>query len=118
MTIRLNDDALSHARGLLRSGDVTTDERDDWSQHAPSADQENDFIEKEGMAEFGRWHLGEDTDATEGTKGRYTFPYGDFARLHRCAAISGESRAGQYDHPAIRDALRELLEAIDRKADN
>jgi hypothetical protein len=117
MTIQLNKDALSHARGLLRNGDVVADERDDWSEHAPSADDENTFIDKNGMAEFARWHLGEDTDATEGTKGRYTFPYGDFKKLHRCAVISGESRAGQYDHDSIRDALSELLEQIDRKSE-
>ena len=115
MTVRLNKDALAHAHGLLRSDSVTYDERDDWSEHAPSADEENAFIDKRGMAEFARWHLGEDTDATEGTKGRYLFPFGDFTTLHRCAVISGESRAGQYDHTSIEKALRELLESIDKK---
>ena len=117
MTVRLNEDALSHARGLLRSGDVVHDERDDWSEHAPSTDDENDFIDEHGMAEFARWHLGEDTDATEGTKGRYSFPFGDFRKLHRCAVISAESRAGQYDHVSIEKALRDLLEKIDAKSE-
>jgi hypothetical protein len=116
MTVRLNEDALSHARGLLRSGDVVHDERDDWSEHAPSTDDENDFIDKHGMGEFARWHLGEDTDATEGTKGRYSFPFGDFRRLHRCAVISAESRAGQYDHASIEKAFKDLLEKIDEKS--
>jgi hypothetical protein len=117
MTVRLNDGALSHAHGLLRSGDFVADERDDWSEHAPSADDGNDYIDEHGMAEYARWFLGEDTDATEGTKGRYLFPYGDFRKLHRCAVISGESRAGQYDHPSIEKALKELLEQIDKKAE-
>ena len=117
MTVRLNEDALSHARGLLRSGDVVHDERDDWSEHAPSTDDENDFIDEHGMAEFARWHLGEDTDATEGTKGRYSFPFGDFRKLHRCAVISAESRAGQYDHTSIEKALKDLLEKIDAKSE-
>ncbi|MGQ7310181.1 hypothetical protein ACUOFU_00640 [Microbacterium arabinogalactanolyticum] len=117
MTVRLNEDALSHARGLLRSGDVVHDERDDWSEHAPSTDDENDFIDKHGMGEFARWHLGEDTDATEGTKGRYSFPFGDFRKLHRCAVISAESRAGQYDHASIEKAFKELLEKIDEKSE-
>jgi len=115
MTIRLNDAALSHARGLLRGGDFVADERDDWSEHSPSAADGNDFIDKHGMAEYAKWFLAEDTDATEGTKGRYEFPFGDFTKLHRCAVISGESRAGQYKHPSIEKAYRELLEAIDRK---
>ncbi len=115
MTIQLNEKALTHARGLLRRGELVADERDDWSEHAPSADEENAFIEKHGIAEYAQWHLGEDPSKNEGTKGRYSFPYGDFKKLHRCAVISGESRAGQYDHASIEKALKELLGGIDRK---
>jgi len=113
MTVRLNKEALAHARTLLRDGDVVRDERDDWSEHAPSTDDENAFIDKHGMAEFALWHLGEDTAESEGTKGRLKFPYGDLAKLHRCAVISGESRAGQYDHASIEKALKDLLDEID-----
>jgi hypothetical protein len=28
---------------------------DDWSEHRPSAQQENEFIEKHGYREYGRW---------------------------------------------------------------
>jgi len=115
VTVRLNDKALSHARGLLRRGQVTYDERDDWSEHAPSADDENRFIDENGWAAFAQWHLGEDTDKTDETKGRYLFPYGDFTTLHRCAVISGESRAGQYHHASVEKALKDLLTAIDDK---
>jgi hypothetical protein len=117
MAVRLNEAGLTHARGLLRRGDITHDERDDWSEHAPTTDEENAFIEREGIAEFAKWHLGEDSDATEGTKGRYSFPYGDFKKLHRCAVISAESRAGQYDHTTIEKAFKDLLDGIDKKAD-
>ena len=116
MPVKLNKDALSHAHGLLRRNEITHDERDDWSEHAPNTSESNAFIKEHGMAEYAKWHLGEDTDKTEGTKGRYLFPYGDFKKLHRCAVISGESRAGQYDRPAIEKALKELLTAIDDKA--
>ncbi len=115
MTIKLNQAALSNARGLLRRGQVVDDERDDWSEHAPSTGQANAFIEQHGIAEYAKWHLGEDTDATEGTKGRHLFPYGDFEKVHRCAVISGESRAGQYHHASIEKACQELLASIDRK---
>ena len=115
MTIRLNKAALTHANGLLRRGEITHDDRDDWSEHSPTAAQENAFIEKHGMAEYAKWHLGEDPSETEGTKGRYSFPYGDFTKLHRCAVISAESRAGQYDYATIEKALKELLEGIDKK---
>lgn len=116
MTVRLNDDGYTHARGLLRRGEITHDERDDWSEHAPTAEQENRFIDEHGIAEFAKWHLGEDPEKTPGTKGRYLFPYGDFTKLHRCAVISGESRAAQYDHASIEKAFKDLLEGIDKKA--
>jgi hypothetical protein len=115
MTVQLNQDALSHANGLVRRGEIVSDERDDWSEHAPTAAEENKFLDKHGIGEYAKWHLGEDTSKTEGTKGRYLFPYGDFTRIHRCAVISGESRAGQFDHASIEKALKDLLEKIDAK---
>lgn len=113
MTVRLNHDAVSHANGLIRTGEVVRDERDAWSEDAPSAEDGNAFIEKHGMAEYAKWHLAEDTEKTDGTKGRYLFPYGDFRKVHRCALISGESRAGQYNHTTVENAIKKLLESID-----
>jgi hypothetical protein len=115
MTVRLNKKALAHARSLVRRNRITHDDRDDWSEHAPGSEENNTFIARHGMADFARWHLGEDTDETEGTRARYLFPYGDYEKLHRCAVISGESRAGQYDHPEIEKAFKDLLTAIDKK---
>lgn len=113
MTIELNKPALRHARALIREGKVVRDERDDWSEAAPSAEEENAFIEREGWTEYAHWHLGVDRNENRETKKAYTFPFGDFRRVHRSGVISAESRAGQYDHEEIRDALRGLLELID-----
>lgn len=114
MTVRANRAAASHAKALITRGDVVRDERDAWSEDAPSAEQGNEFIEKHGMAEYAKWHLAEDTEKTDGTKGRYLFPYGDFTKVHRCALISGESRAGQYDHASVEKTIKKLLAAVDR----
>ena len=114
MTVHLNRAAVSKARGLVARGEVVHDERDAWSEDAPSAEEGNAFIEKHGMAEYAAWHLAEDTEKTEGTKGRYLFPYGDFKKVHRCALISGESRAGQYNHATVEKAIKELLESVDK----
>lgn len=113
MAIELNEPALRHARSLVREGKVVRDERDAWSEAAPSADEENSFIEKNGWTEYSHWHLGIDKDEDSETKGAYSFPFGDFRRVHRSGVISGESRAGQYDHDEIRDALKKLLDLID-----
>lgn len=113
MTVTLNRAALKHAQELIAKGRVVKDERDDWSEDAPSTDEENAWLDRHGWDEFALWHLGVDESASEDTKKRYSFPYGDFHRLHRCAVISLESRAGQYDHDDIEDAAKELLHALD-----
>jgi hypothetical protein len=113
MTVKLNHKALEHARSLVKKGDDTHDERDDWSEHAPSTDAQNRFIEKNGWDEYALWHLGVDDEKSEETKGRFSFPYGDFRKVHRCAVISLESRAAQNDHDDIAKATKSLLNLID-----
>ena len=113
MTVKLNKPALENARKLVRDGKVVRDERDAWSEDAPSAADENTFVDKNGWTEFSHWHLGIDDDKSDETKGRYEFPFGDFTKVHRCAVISLESRAAQYDHDEIAKAVKQLLELID-----
>ncbi|MDQ0754170.1 hypothetical protein [Arthrobacter sp. B3I4] len=113
MATKLNKKALAHARKLVKEGKVEHDSRDDWSEHAPSTEQENTFIDKNGFADFAAWHLGLDPDASEGTKGSVSFPFGDFKKVHRCAVVSLESRAAQHDHDDIAAAAKKLLEEID-----
>ncbi|WP_158866801.1 hypothetical protein [Leifsonia sp. AG29] len=117
MTVKLNKKALDNARKLLKAGDVVHDSRDDWSEHAPSAEEENRFIEKNGWDEYALWHLGVDDEANEETKKRYSFPFGDFKKLHRCGVISLEGRASQNDHDDIAKASKQLLADIDAGED-
>ncbi|MGO4104660.1 hypothetical protein AB4Y63_11955 [Leifsonia sp. YAF41] len=113
MTVKLNGAALTFARKLVSNGKVVRDERDAWSEDAPSTDEQNDFLQNEGWGAYSRWHLGIDTDKPAHTKGRYSFPFGDFSRVHRCAVISLESRAAQNDHDEIATASKNLLKLID-----
>jgi hypothetical protein len=115
MTVKLNREALEHARSLVKAGKVSRDERDAWSEHAPTADEENTFIEKNGWGEYAKWHLGIDREESEETKGRYKFPYGDFTKAHRCGIISAESRAAQNGYDDIAKATKQLLESIDEE---
>jgi hypothetical protein len=108
MAVRLNRKAYDHAQRLVHEGEVVLDDRDDWSEHRPSAAQENAFREEHGLGEYQRWYLGIDDAQPERNKGRYKFPYGDFGRVHRCAVLSAESRAGQYDHREIQLAAAHL----------
>ena len=104
MAVHLNRAAFTHAKDLIPAGHYVFDERDAWSEHQPSADKENDFIEKYGFEEYAKWHLGINDEKPKHTKGRYEFPYGDFTKVHRCGVISAESRAGQYKHLDIEGA--------------
>jgi hypothetical protein len=116
MSTKLNDQAFEHAKKLVKEGHVVADDRDAWSEHQPSAQQENEFIRQHGFAGYAKWHLGIDDAEGEDTKGRYKFPYGDFKDVHRCAVLSAESRAGQYKHFDIEVAAAHLHGMIDSKA--
>jgi hypothetical protein len=117
MSVKLNKRGFDHARTLIHDGQFVADERDAWSEHQPTAEQENEFIKKHGVSEFGRWHLGVDDSTPADTKGHYKFPYGDFHKVHRCAVLAAESRAGQYKYLDIENAaahLHGMMEAIHR----
>jgi hypothetical protein len=110
---RVNKDAVTHGRELIDAGKVDTDT--EWSDAAPSADDENAEIEKHGYDGYGAWHLAIDPDANEETKKRYAFPFGDFRKVNRAALIAAKQRAAQNDHDAIEKAADELLQRLDEK---
>jgi hypothetical protein len=56
----------------------------------------------------GKWHLGIDDEKSQSTRKHYKYPYGDFAKVHRCALLSAQSRAGQYKHFDIERAAAHL----------
>jgi hypothetical protein len=113
MAVRLNRRGFDHAKELIAEGKVVLDERDDWSEHQPTAAQENQFLAEHGWGEFAKWYLGVDDEAAEETKERYKFPYGDFENVHRCGVLSAESRAGQYKHLDIENAAAHLHGMLD-----
>ncbi len=108
MAVKLHTSGFEHAKELVEEGKMVLDERDDWSEHQPSAEEKNEFIRRHGMAEYGKWHLGIDDEEDEDNKGRYKFPYGDFKKIHRCAILAAESRAGQYKYFDIENAVAHL----------
>jgi hypothetical protein len=108
MGVKLNSRAFEHAKGLVDEGRFVFDDRDAWSEHQPSAEEENRYIEQHGLDAYGLWYLGIDDEATEGTKGYYKFPYGDFEQVHRCGLLAAESRAGQRGYRDIQQAVAHL----------
>jgi hypothetical protein len=115
MAVRLNNRAYEHAEELITEGKFIYDQRDGWSEHQPSASKENEFLEKHGFFEYGKWYLGINDEYREDTKRHYEFPYGDFEYAHRCGILTAESRAGQYKHFDIENAAAHLHGMIDAK---
>ncbi|HWG61039.1 MAG TPA: hypothetical protein VG253_04935 [Streptosporangiaceae bacterium] len=117
MATRLSERSYSFAQDQVKNGNVVLDEVDDWSGDQPSTRQENEFIEAHGWDEYANWHLGIDDEAGEQTKARYKFPYGDFARVHRCGLIAAEVRAARLEYTDIENAAIRLREMMDQRGD-
>jgi hypothetical protein len=113
MTVKLNPGAYAHARKLIKERRFVFDDRDAWSEHRPTAQQETDFLHAHGLSEYGHWYLGIDEDEPEDKKTRYKFPYGDFRKVHRCGLLAAESRAGQYKYTDIEHAVAHLHGMLD-----
>jgi hypothetical protein len=45
---------VEHAKNLISSGKYVKDDKDKWSEHQPSAENENKVIEKNGISEYGK----------------------------------------------------------------
>jgi len=115
MTVKLSDSSYEHAKALIKDRHAVVDQRDDWSEHQPSTAEENEFIERHGLDEFGKWHLGVDETHAGDTKARYKFPFGDFKDVHRCGLLAVKSRAHQFGYGDIEKAAIRLIEIVDSK---
>ncbi len=107
MPVQLNPAARDHARDLIDADQYVKDS--DWSEAQPSAEDENDFLDRHGWDEYAQWHLAVDTDENEQTKGRYKFPVGDFRRVHRSGLVAAKQRAAEWDYADVEDAADALL---------
>jgi hypothetical protein len=113
MAVKLRRSSFQFAERLVESGRFVYDERDAWSEHQPSAREENEFISAHGWQEYANWHLATDDEEAPETKAHYKFPYGDFKVVHRCGVLSAESRAGQRKYFDVERAAAHLHGAID-----
>jgi hypothetical protein len=113
-TYVLNDAAFDQARRLIDTRQYVLDS--DWGEAQPRADDENAYLERHDWDAYARWHLGLTDGATDGTKARYAFVFGDFRRVHRSAIIACHFRAAEWRHKAIELAAHELLQLLDAKA--
>ncbi len=88
----------------------------DWGEAQPSAEDENAYLASHSWDEYAEWHLGLTHRATEETKARYAFVYGDFRRIHRTGLIACQYRAAEWRHKDVELAAHELLQLLDERS--
>jgi hypothetical protein len=111
-TYAVNPAAVAHCRALIEKRQYVLDS--DWGDVQPHASAQNAYLERHTFEEYGSWHLGLTEGATDGTKARYAFVYGDLRRLHRSGLIACHYRAAEWRHKEIELAAHELLQVLDR----
>jgi hypothetical protein len=111
---RVNRRAVQHARRLIDARQYVLNS--DWGEVQPRADDENRFLESHTWDEYAPWHLGITEGATDETKARYAFEFGDFRRVHRSGIIAAHFRAAEWRHKEIELAAHRLLQYLDAKA--
>ena len=110
----VNEKAVARARKLIESRQYVLDS--EWGEVQPKADAENAFLRSHTWDEYAEWHLGLTENATDETKARYAFVYGDFRRLHRSGLIACHYRAAEWRHKEIELAAHDLLQLLDTKS--
>ena len=113
-TYTLNKEAIAHAKHLIEARQYVLDS--DWGEKQPKADDENRFLESHSWDDYGDWFLGLTDGATDETKSRYGFVYGDFRRIHRTGLIACQYRAAEWRHKEIELAAHDLLQLLDKKS--
>jgi hypothetical protein len=107
----VNEHAVAHARRLIDAHQYVL--RSVWNDVQPSAADENEFLKSHSWEEYAAWHLGLTEGATDDTKARYAFVYGDFRRVHRMGLIACHYRAAEWRHKEIELAAHDLLQHLD-----
>jgi hypothetical protein len=107
----VNKQAVAKARALIDARQSVL--KSDWGDVQPSADDENAFLESHSWEEYALWHLGLTDGATDETKARYAFVYGDLRRVHRSGLIACQYRAAEWRHKSVELAAHDLLQHLD-----
>jgi hypothetical protein len=107
----VNEAGVARATELIEARQYVV--RSQWNEAQPGADEQNAYLERHSWGDYAGWHLALTDGASDETKGRYAFAFGDFRRLHRSGLIACVYRAAEWDHKAVELAAHELLQLLD-----
>ena len=111
-TDKTNPKGIAHANSLIASGDVIKPSA--WNH--PTAQEENDYIDANGIEAYGKWHLGINSQADPKTKDHYHYVYtSDFKNVDRKGIIAIKQRAAQQKQTDVFNAASKMLDKIDKK---
>src|SRR5512133_3837924 len=107
----LSERAVAHARRLIEARQYVL--QSEWGDVQPRAKEQNAFLESHSWEQYAAWHLGLTEGATDHTKARYAFVYGDFRRVHRTGLIACVYLAAEWRHKDVERAAYDLLQRLD-----
>lgn len=112
MAKKLNGPGASHAASLIKEGKI----EDSGSWSAPSADAENSYIDKHGMAEFSKWFMGKNDEAEADKKGHWAYPFSsDFEKTNLRGLRAIITRAAQAGAKDIEERAQSLYDEAKKK---
>jgi hypothetical protein len=103
--------AGAHTRSLIEARQYVLDS--DWGDVQPNAAAQNAFLKTHSWRDYAEWHLGLTKGASDETKARHAFVYGDFRRIHRMGLIACLYRAAEWRHKQVERAAYDLLQHLD-----
>jgi hypothetical protein len=114
-TDKTNPSGIAHANSLIASGNVIQPSA--WNH--PTTQEENDYIDANGIEAYGKWHLGINSQADPKTKDHYHYVFtSDYKNVDRAGLIAIRQRSAQQGLDAIFIAAGKMLDKIDAKSND
>ena len=110
-TYTVNRRAVRKAKELIDARRYVLRSR--WQDVQPRAADQNEYLDSHSWDEYAEWHLALTDGATDETKARYGFVFGDFRRVHRMGIIACYYRAAEWRHTEVYRAAHDLLQYLD-----
>jgi hypothetical protein len=110
----VNERGVAHARELIDKRQYVLSSA--WNEVQPDARAGTAYLRTHSWDEYSAWHLGLTDGATDETKARYAFVYGDFRRVHRIGIIACLYRAAEWRHKDVERAAYDLLQYLDERS--
>ena len=109
-TDKSNPEGIAHANSLIEEGKVIKPST--WNH--PTTEEENAYIEANGLEEYAKWNLGIKSEADPKSKDHYHYIFtSDFKNVDRAGLVAIRQRSAQQGLDSVFAAAGKMLEKID-----